>query len=100
SALLAFVISVMPVLFLSRSSAGGEGERLQETTPIALGVEDGAHFIAPCPVEVEAAMFKLDARSILAVGDEPHLDFSLRTRVVLEVRGELPVKHQARVRSP
>src|SRR5262249_22916410 len=82
---------------LSLSSAGNG---LEEATPVAFGVEDGAHFIATCPVEVKTAMLQLDARSVLAVGDEAHLDFRLQSRVVLPVGADLPVEHQPRVRLP
>src|SRR5262249_48251770 len=82
---------------LSLSSAGNG---LEEATPVAFGVEDGAHFIATCSVKVKTAMLQLDARSVLAVGEEAHLDFRLQGRVVLPVGADLPVEHQARVRFP
>src|SRR5262249_16324535 len=45
-------------------------------------------------------MLQLDARSVLAVGDEAHLDFGLQSRLVRPVGADLPVEHQARVRFP
>src|SRR5260370_40538535 len=60
--------------FLSRS---GAGERLEEATPVACAVEDGAHLIAPCPVTVKVSMFQFDTRTVLAICDEAHLDLCL-----------------------
>ena len=48
-------------------------ESLQETTPVAGRVEDGAHLVTTCPVAVEVTMLQLDARGVLALGDEAHL---------------------------
>src|SRR5262245_15050727 len=85
---------------LSCSCTGGAGERLEEATPVAVGLKDTTHLIASRPVEVQTAMLKLDARTVGAVGDEAQLDFCLQGRVVLPVGGDLPVKHQARMRLP
>src|SRR5215831_363191 len=76
------------------------GERLEETTPVAFSVKDAAHIITTGAVEVETSALKLDARTVLAVGNEAKLDFRLQTSVMLPVGGDLPVKHQARVRFP
>src|SRR5215813_12555491 len=100
NALRAFVISDMPVLGLGRSSAGSLGERLEEAAPVAFSVKDATHLITTRPVKVETAMLELDARSVLAVGDEAQLEFRLQTWVVLPVRGDLPIEHQTRVRFP
>src|SRR5262245_56149304 len=45
-------------------------------------------------------MLELDARPLLAVGDEAHLDFRLEIRVVLPIRADVPRQHEARRRLP
>src|SRR5262249_14672078 len=72
----------------------------EKATPIAFGVEDAAHLIAPRSVEVKTAMLQLDARGIRALGDEADLDFRFQIRVVLPVGVDLPVEHEARRRLP
>jgi len=100
NALRAFMISVMPVLGLGRSCAGCLGESLEEAAPVAFSVKDATHLITTRPIKVETAMLEFDARSVLAVGDEAQLEFRLQIRVVLPVRGDLPVEHQTRVLVP
>src|SRR5262249_62347812 len=90
----------MPVLGLGRSSAGSLGERLEEAAPVAFSVKDATHLITTRPVKVETAMLELDARSVLAVGDESQLEIRLQTWVVLPVRGDLPLEPQTRGRFP
>jgi hypothetical protein len=73
------------ILLLCR---GAGSERVEETLPTHLRVEDAAHLVATRPVEIEATMLKLDARSVLALGDETHLNLRLEIRVVLPVGGD------------
>src|SRR5262245_46862266 len=97
NALRAAVMFDKLVLLSIRSRAS---EQLEQTAPVTFGVEDASHFITAGPVAVEAAMFQLDACSILTVGDEANLDFGLQARVGLPVGADVPGKHQARVRLP
>jgi hypothetical protein len=77
NALRAFLIFDMLLLGLGRSSAGCLGKGLQEAAPVAFRVKDATHLITTRPVKVETAMLELDARSVLAVGDEAQLEFRL-----------------------
>src|SRR6185437_15324855 len=95
TALCARLIFDMTAPFLSRS---GSGERFEEATPVACAVEDCAHLIATCAVPIETPMFQLDPCSVLAVGDEAHLDFRFKRGVILPVGGDIPRKVQTRVR--
>src|SRR5262249_50028268 len=72
---------------------GAGGERLEEPRPTHLRIKDAAHLVATRPVEIEAAVLKLDACSVLAFGDEPHLNLCLKIGVVLPVGSNFPRKH-------
>src|SRR5262249_30724629 len=97
SAWRAFVISDMPI---PPSKPRQRGQTSRGATPITLGVEDAAHLLASCSVEVKTAMLQLDARRVFPIGDETHLDFRLQSRIILPVSADLPVMHQTRVRFP
>jgi hypothetical protein len=49
---------------------GGTGERLQEATPIALGVKDSAHLIAARAKAIEMTMLQFNTGSIAPVSVE------------------------------
>jgi hypothetical protein len=46
------------------------------------------------------AMLELDMRPIIALGDEPHLDFRLQGRVMLPVAADIPRQNEPRVGFP
>src|SRR5262249_28348733 len=73
---------------------GGAGERPEETSPVAFRVEDAAHLITACAIAVETPMLKLNARTVLSVGNEAHLDFRIKSRIGLPIGADVPRKHQ------
>src|SRR5262249_54766849 len=58
------------------------------------------HLVAACPEAVQAAVLELDPRTVLALGDEAHLDLGLQFRVRLPVGADVPGEDEARVGLP
>jgi hypothetical protein len=56
------------------SRRGNAGKCLEEAASITFGTEDAAHLVTARPVSIETPVLELDARAVLALGDEAQLD--------------------------